>query len=202
MHDPRGGPAPPMLSKIQNPGQDPAEMQVHMTVPEYLAGNLIGKGGENVKTYQKTSGCRFIIMSERNQGPRRLVIVGGYNEVVAAQKTVYDAINEELDKESKEPLQEVEVVVCVRREAAGKLIGKGGENIAAMRQECGVRCDFAREEIQGFRLCTVRGALNDVLKAEGLICEVVADVPIGGEPGGTKRKAEGDAGSNAKAPRR
>lgn len=203
MHGGRGMPEPgPLLSKIQQPGQDPGEMQVHMTVPEFLAGNLIGKGGEKVKQYRESTGCRTVIMSERNQGPRRLVMVGGFNEVVASQKMVYDAIQQELEKESKEPLSEVECLVLVRREACGKLIGKGGENLSAMRDETKLnKFQIDRDEQLGFRVCTLRGSLNDVINAQKLIIEIVENVPIGGEQKGQKRMADGPAGGPNKVAR-
>jgi len=53
------------------------------------------------------------------------------------------------------------------------VIGKGGANLGAVREQTGVKINFGKEDVKGFRPCSISGGLNNLMNAEALIHNLV-----------------------------
>ncbi|CAK9073300.1 unnamed protein product [Durusdinium trenchii] len=72
--------------------------------------------------------------------------------------------------------------------SAGAVIGKQGANLKELRETLSLKVILSKEEIEGFRPCTLSGALDSILEAERRIQEQIVS-PDGPPPsnGGVKR---------------
>lgn len=158
---------------------DPEEMQLHLVVFGSYAGSLLGKGGAQMKQTALMSGCR-INMTNRDASPdRRVVMIGSYDQCALAQQMLVDQLKQAATAAGR-GLGDITVILLIRREAAGALIGKQGLMIKQVREQSGATVTFAREEIEGQRPCQLTGTLENVLAAEKLIFDVVKAVPLSG----------------------
>jgi len=191
---PRGAGAPhaaamPMamtMSHVRPVSADPDEMQLHMCVPDRLAGAILGKGGAQVKQTAYSAGCKVSMTTRDGSSDRRVVMIGTYQQCSTAQSLVYQQLAEAAQSQGTE-LNEATVMLMVRREAAGGVIGKQGACLKQIREQSNAKIQLSRDEVEGQRPCTITGDLRCVLEAERLIYELVRNVPIdasnGGHPG-------------------
>lgn len=162
---------PPLPTNVRPPSNDPDEMQLHFSVPEQYAGALIGKAGSRLKQTGTTAGCK-VTMSARDAGiERRAVILGTYNQCEAAQTILHGQIVEAAHAAGQD-FGDVVVVMLIRKEGAGAVIGKQGAGLKTIREQSGgARVQLAREELGGQRPVTITGPLTNVLAAERLVFE-------------------------------
>ncbi|CAE8657251.1 unnamed protein product [Polarella glacialis] len=164
---------------VKPPGSDPDEIQLLMIVPDKLAGAVLGKGGAQVKQTASSAGCKVSMSTRDGTSDRRIVMMGNYSQLAAAQQIVFDQI-----LEADHDFSEVLVTLLVRREAAGMVIGKQGASLKSIREQSSAKIQLAREEVEGHRPCTISGSLPNVLQAERLIVELVKNVPVESSSGG------------------
>lgn len=184
--------AAPGMTHVHAPSADPEEVQVHVHVPEHLAGAILGKAGAQVKQTAAAAGCKVVVSSRDMGAERRAVVIGKFGQVAAAQELLTQQLAEAATAAGSEP-GEVQVMYLVRKEAAGVVIGKQGSTLTEIREKSGARIQLAREEAMGQRCCNISGSLEAVLQAETLIFELVRHVPVaprdpqaGFGPGGMK----------------
>jgi len=158
----------------------PDIMQVHMVVPERMAGLIMGKSGPQLKQIAATLGCQVRMISKKGVGDHRVVIIGNYNQCVIVQELVYGRLMDARRAESpgEEPAAETEVVVLVRAEAAGMVIGKQGWVLKQIRKQSNAKIQLLREEIRGQRPCIIEGELTNILRAEKHVFDLVGAVPV------------------------
>merc|ERR1719221_2341800 len=112
-------------------------------------------------------------MSARDgAGGRRAVIVGGYSQCVAAEQMLHAQIVEAAQAAGVD-VGEVTVVLFVRKEDAGAVIGKQGSSLKEVRETSGAKIQLAREEVEGLRPCQISGSFQNVAKAQQMIYELV-----------------------------
>jgi len=163
--------APGLPTNVRPPSNDPDEMQVHFSVPEHFAGALIGKAGSRLKQTGAAACCKVTMSARDASADRRAVIVGTYNQCEAAQTMLHGQLVEASEAAGQE-FGDVAVVMLIRKEAAGAVIGKQGTGLKTIREQSGgARVQLAREELEGQRPITITGPLTNVLAAERLVLE-------------------------------
>lgn len=155
----------------------PDVMQVHMVVPDRLAA-FVNKNGPQLKQIATTVGCQFRMISRKGVNDNRVVIIGNYNQCVIVQELVHARLTDALRSEGQEPPAETGVVVLVRAEAAGMIIGKQGWMLRQIKKQSNTKMQILREEIRGQRPCIIEGELQNILKAEKHVFDLVGAVPV------------------------
>lgn len=168
-------------SQVRAPSSDPDEIQLQFTVPDKLAGAILGKGGAQVKQTAASAGCKVSMTNRLAGTERRAVIIGTYSQCVVAQNLLYEQIME-ASRAAGQEVSEVSVMFLVRKEAAGAVIGKQGATLKQIREQSGAKIQLAREEVEGQRPCTLTGSMQSVLQAEKSIFEAVRQVPVAEPP--------------------
>jgi len=162
---------PGLPTNVRPPSSDPDEMQLHLSVPEQFAGALLGKAGSRLKQTGTAACCR-VTMSARDAGvERRAVIIGTYNQCETAQTMLHGQLIE-ASQAAGQDVGDITVVMLIRKEAAGAVIGKQGTGLKSIREQSGgARVQLAREELEGQRPVTITGPLTNVLVAERLVLD-------------------------------
>jgi len=171
-----GGVVEENISGVRPVNQDPKVMQVHMNIHYKACGGIMGKGGEQLKHFEKVTGAK-IAVSEHGGADRRVVIIGNAMQCAAAQKSVYSKICE-MAPQVGIPVEDVTSHVMVRSEACGAIIGKAGENLRRIRENSGVKLNMGECETKGQRPVTLKGPLQYVLMAQQTIYEILKDQPM------------------------
>merc|ERR1711988_783523 len=132
-------------------------MQLHLAVPNDLAGAVLGKTGINLKQVASTLGCK-VQMPQSGDGsrPRRVIMIGNYNQCMVVQELVHGRLMaawHEQGSKAKDQKGELsdafQVVLFVRAEAAGVVIGKQGFVLNQIRNQSGARIYLLREQVKG-----------------------------------------------------
>lgn len=159
-----------------------------MVVPDRLAATIMNKSGPQLKQISSTLGCQVRLISrktvreQRLVGDHRIVIIGNYNQCVIVQELVHGRMMQAMRQEGEEPTGETSVMLFVRAEAAGVVIGKQGWVLGCVRKQSNARINLLREEIRGQRPCIIEGQLPNILRAEKHVFDLVAAVPVATNP--------------------
>eukprot|EP00913_Durusdinium_trenchii_P022441 g21079.t1 len=166
------------VSSMLSPGEvlpaslQPEVMQVHMVVPDRLAATCRADGFVWPTSISSTLGCQVRLISrktvreQRLVGDHRIVIIGNYNQCVIVQELVHGRMMQAMRQEGEEPTGETSVMLFVRAEAAGVVIGKQGWVLGCVRKQSNARINLLREEIRGQRPCIIEGQLPNILRAD------------------------------------
>ncbi|CAE8652312.1 unnamed protein product, partial [Polarella glacialis] len=168
-------------SEVSPASLQPDVMQVHMVIPDRFAGVVMGStscGGPQLQKIAATLGCQVRMISRRGVADHRVVIIGNYNQCVIVQELVHGRLFDALRAEGQEPMTETEVVVLVRAEAAGMVVGKQGWVLKQIRKQSDAKINLLREEVRGQRPCIIAGSMQSILRAEKHVFDLVGAVPI------------------------
>jgi len=179
----------PVISQVRKASGAANEWQLHFVIPGKFIGAILGKEGTQIKQVQAESGCLSVSATKRDQpGERRVVIVGGWDECLSAQQAVFGHYSKAA-ADAQEAVTDVTIIFMVPNSTAGAVIGKEAGNLKTIRETNSVKINLQREEVEGFRPCTITGQFESVVSAERTVHEqVVAQLA---EPGnGVKRRPE------------
>jgi len=168
-------------------GDDPEAVQIHLTIPGKLTGAIVGKQGATIQQLAAQSGCRLSVTTRTNSADRRVICVGVPAAVISAQQLVHNAALGACDAQGveKESLNTVTATFWIQKEYSGAIIGKSGSMLGQIREQSLVKIQFGKEEARGMRPCTITGPLQNVIHAEGLICNLLMEDKA--KHGATKR---------------
>lgn len=145
---------------------------VKVLIPNYLAGALIGKGGEELNIIRKQTGGIIKLSQNKAYYPgtdeRVVLIKGRPDSAFALLKLVHSKIRTRKAPPiiNGRPFNEIrlqQMKLIIANSTAGKIIGTGGEVIKMIQQEHNVKLfitnvDNPKEKrIQNERICTVKG---------------------------------------------
>jgi len=145
---------------------------VKVLIPNYLAGALIGKGGEELNIIRKQTGGIIKLSQNKAYYPgtdeRVVLIKGRPDSAFALLKLVHSKIRTRKAPPiiNGRPFNEIrlqQMKLIIANSTAGKVIGTGGEVIKMIQQEHNVKLfitnvDNPKEKrIQNERICTVKG---------------------------------------------
>lgn len=111
-----------------------------------------------------------------------VVIVGNYSQCGIVQELVQGRLAAALRAEGREPTEESELVLLVRAEAVGVVIGKQGFMLNRIRKQSGASVQLLREQVRGQRPCILSGTHASILRAERHIFDLVKAVPVAAQP--------------------
>lgn len=156
-------------------------------VPNYAAGAIIGKGGQNIIQLQNTYGARIKLSQNNEHYPgtqeRIGVITGDVDKVIDLHKYVMDKIRSEATYAHGSAIDETrqkQVKIIVPNGTAGLLIGKGGSMIRSLMEQSGAKIIISnkdQEQVRGERVVTISGLPEENEEACRLIIEKVATDP-------------------------
>lgn len=145
---------------------------VKVLIPNYLAGALIGKGGEELNIIRKQTGGIIKLSQNKAYYPgtdeRVVLIKGRPDSAFALLKLVHSKIRTRKAPPiiNGRPFNEVrlqQMKLIIANSTAGKIIGTGGEVIKMIQQDHNVKLfitnvDNPKEKrIQNERICTIKG---------------------------------------------
>jgi hypothetical protein len=143
-HDPASGVA---LSNVRAASAGLNEMHLHLVVPNRFAGLVIGRAGVRLKHVKANTGCNTWLTPRDGNKDRSVVILGSYGQCSLAQTMFMDYLSEAMAIQ-KEELKEVTVVVFLRNEVVGTVIGKQGMCLRQVHKQSNARIDVLREEVR------------------------------------------------------
>jgi len=173
---------------VQPPSEDLEQIQIHVFIPAKYLGALMGKDGTNIKQIGAASGCNCSA-TNRDSGARRIVILGTYCQAESAQTMIWEQLQAAAQEANEEPPANMNVILFIRKEAVGAVLGKQGARLRAFEQRSSATIKMAKHEVQAHRSASINGCLHTILMAEKLIVDVVASVEI--TPLTTSRKRKG-----------
>jgi len=157
-------------------------IQAHMLLPNGLGESLFQHEGALMKQIATTAGCQAWTTAVDAKHPARYVVmIGNFKQCVIVQELVYEQLTGVSSPNTAGGTEmDIEVVLLIRGEAAGVVVGKQGFVLRQIRKQSGARVQLFREECQGQRPCVVAGPLQQVIRAERHIFDLVRAVPIKG----------------------
>eukprot|EP00448_Togula_jolla_P010872 CAMPEP_0170610316 /NCGR_PEP_ID=MMETSP0224-20130122/22592_1 /TAXON_ID=285029 /ORGANISM="Togula jolla, Strain CCCM 725" /LENGTH=825 /DNA_ID=CAMNT_0010935679 /DNA_START=23 /DNA_END=2496 /DNA_ORIENTATION=- len=157
----------------------PEEVCLSLTVENSMVGVIIGRGGARINETMAQASCRMKI-TDRVEGNReRSVIFGGPIEnAIAALNAVYSQMAESRSAAGQEEPTNYSVVMILRQEACGSVIGKGGTVINELRRGSGARIKMSDDGAQNLRPCFIDGTIPALQHALRLVHEIVRQVPV------------------------
>lgn len=173
------------LTQVRPVSAEAGDVQLHLVIPDSAAGAILGKDGAQVKQTAAMTGCKTVAVTRRDgSSDRRVVIIGGFNQCLAAQKLVYQTYAEAAQVGGQD-MSQVTVIFLIPKVAAGAVIGKEASTLRSIREASGVKLSLARDEVEEQRPCTITGPIQSVLQAEKLIYAQVtaAEPPASAGPG-------------------
>jgi len=181
----------PPLTGVKRGSGDANEVQVHMVIPPKFIGAILGKEGAQIKQVTAETGCANVSVTRKEpmSSDRRVVILGGFEECVNAQKAVCQLYLSAAQTAGEE-VKEINVLMMVPQATAGAVIGKEGANLKQIREQLGLRVGLSREQVEGFRPCNLAGPLESIILAERQIQEQVVLAQGEDRSNGTKRFGE------------
>eukprot|EP00928_Gymnodinium_smaydae_P073916 TRINITY_DN57016_c0_g1_i1.p1 TRINITY_DN57016_c0_g1~~TRINITY_DN57016_c0_g1_i1.p1 ORF type:complete len:708 (+),score=69.65 TRINITY_DN57016_c0_g1_i1:146-2125(+) len=144
------------------------EMHTHLVVPDRFAGILIGKAGAKLKDVKACTGCNAWMTPRDGGAERNVVIVGSYVQCEQAQSMFAGYLADAMRAQNLQ-LRDVTVIVFVRKEVVGAIIGKQGTTLQRLRKQSGAKMWVLREEVDAKQPCIITGTLSSVQLAEKLI---------------------------------
>lgn len=155
----------------------PDVMQVHVVIPDRIAGFVLGRNGGRIQQIAVSAGCRVWMTSREGNSDRHIVIIGNYKQCRVAQELVHEQMANAAQADDWRDT-EAEILLLVRSEAAGVVIGKQGFVLKQIREQSGASIQLLREEVEGQRPCIIAGTLQSVLRAEKHVFDLVRAVPV------------------------
>ncbi|CAG8562359.1 8356_t:CDS:10 [Paraglomus brasilianum] len=153
------------------------------SVPNVVVGLVIGRGGENLKRIEKTTGAR--VQFSQDQPPdcidRRVSISGPPEEVRSARSMIRslvdDALASQANRRGDYGPSRATVTIHIPSSKVGVVIGRGGETIRDLQDRSGARInvtpDNAANPQSTDRPVTLIGDDAAIQRAKALIDEII-----------------------------
>ncbi|CAH1789549.1 unnamed protein product [Owenia fusiformis] len=156
---------------------------LRINVPSDMVGAIIGRGGQTIGKITKQSRARVDVHRKENTGSKEkgISIYGNPENCSNACKEIIKVIQEEIVKQQNliEPPKEVELKMLGEDPYCGRLIGKDGKHINAVRKETDTKVAVSNYQdlTSSFpdRQIIIRGELDNVIQAEAKISEKLRD---------------------------
>lgn len=68
--------------------------------------------------------------------------------------------------------------VQVPSDAVGLVIGRQGSNVKLIQERTNTKINFSDEEVEGHRICTIKGSEDNVTLAQKLVIKAITDQPV------------------------
>ncbi|XP_071788327.1 tudor and KH domain-containing protein-like [Asterias amurensis] len=149
------------------------QLTIEMTVPFDKVGAVIGQQGVTIKKIQEETSCRIKFQNEvglEDKEDRHLVVRGKPESALIAEQLIRKIITE------PSAIQTFEMMIP--QWAIGKIIGRNGENIRSLCRASKARINIERDDNRrdptALRQCVIKGTVDQIQYAKGLIEEEIA----------------------------
>jgi len=152
---------------------------VKVIIPNYAAGSIIGKGGQNINQIQQTFGARIKLSPNNEYYPgtqeRILVIMGELDQIMAMLNYIHEKVRQEpqgLRGAMFDHERAKQVKIVVPNSTAGMIIGKSGSTIRDIGEKSGARIQISQKDAENFageRVISVSGTQEQNQAASRLI---------------------------------
>jgi len=186
--------SPIRVSDVRKRSKQPNVMQVHLTIAAPYAAGILSTDANDLEKKASSGGCQ--VWTTPLDGACRIVLMGNFNQCSAVQNYVHKQIADAMRAEGQEPPAEIEVVLLVRAETAGVVIGKQGFKIKQIGKQSGANVKVLQEAVERQRPCVITGSFENVLSAERHVYDVVRVVPVESGWGKEWHGVEGWGGPN------
>lgn len=166
---------------VHPPSPCPDVMQIHMVVPWRHAESVLGRKGLQARQCAATVGCQLQVraLNEERTSDHRVIIIGNCNQCLLVQEVLQRRLAEVVRAEGQGAAADrLDLLLFIRTEAAGVVIGKQGFVLNQIRRQSGAQIQLRREEVKGQRPCLVSGILQNVVRAERHVFDLVSAVPV------------------------
>ncbi|KAJ3321744.1 hypothetical protein HDV06_003893 [Boothiomyces sp. JEL0866] len=155
---------------------------VYIQVPVHRVGLVIGRLGETIKILQEKSGAKINVVKEENDHlDTRTVVVSGPPNCIATARTLIDEIVTDGSFASQFGPSGTSEVIYIPRDKVGLIIGKGGDTLKVIQNECNVRLNIdATGDVGGERPVTISGLPDSIQLAKEQIYDRVQGLRRGG----------------------
>jgi len=119
-----------------------APLTIGMVVPSDRLGSIIGKAGAGLRAAREGSGgCKLDVdnNADASSPTRRVNLSGDVNQIAAA----FQMVAQKAYQDESHGLP----TLLIPADRAGAVVGKGGDNLKAVRQGCGVAVKVEREPV-------------------------------------------------------
>lgn len=140
-------------------------------VPRVMIGNVIGRGGENVKRIQSETKTRIHFDEEKDgSGDKWATICGSESGIELAKEQIRKII---IQRSAEQITDEIPVPYHL----VGQVIGRGGSTIKLMCESSGAKIDVPRTTSQpasGYVIVSIKGTMDQINEARRQITEIIA----------------------------
>ena len=175
------------------------------TIPEKYVGLLIGKGGEQISRFQEVSGANIQIAPESEGTNVRSISINGTPEQIQCARTLIDEVATKADRAQFDsrmpPRGQSFIEMKIPGHKVGLIIGKGGETIKALQEQCGVKMVMIQDNntpTDVDKPLHVTGSDDGVARARDMVNELMAsksNFPTGGRQGASNYSSNGGGGA-------
>ena len=155
-------------------------------VSNHAAGSIIGPRGRTIADMQELTGAHIKLSPSKAYFPgtvKRVVMLSGARSSV---EDVFGRLLEKINEDAQSYSEKVhELDVVVPNNTAGMIIGKGGETIRTLQNECGVRLKISDKQEQvtyGLqeRRVLLTGNIPELRKVVGRLLDLIECDPMSG----------------------
>jgi len=140
---------------------------IGMMIPSDRIARVIGKAGFGLKQIREVTGVKVTVQTDADADPdstsRRIDINGGSEQMAMAFVLVVN--------KAYAGVQQCEISLAVPQDKAGSVVGKGGDNLKRIREECRVRVSLERDPVEDAskgiqeRVVTMNGDVDNMRHA-------------------------------------
>lgn len=152
---------------------------VEVAVPPQYIGLVIGKGGESIKRIQAESGTRIQFDTQKSdeRGNKICQIMGPPDCTRRAEDLIKEIIENAGNHRNNRMRDGEEVRMQVPANRTGAVIGRGGETIRAIKQQCGCDIELDKNAKVGpgdDKVFVIRGPVDRIPYAQQLINDKIS----------------------------
>ncbi|GAV05975.1 hypothetical protein RvY_16021 [Ramazzottius varieornatus] len=157
-----------------HPGLGAQSITIEVHVPRHKVGQVIGKGGETIRSLQDKTRVRMFLIQDvdPSMSTKPIKITGEPARVEEARRLVEEMIaTPDGPGPGSERGMQVQDQVKVPRERVGVIIGKGGETIRDIQNETGARVQFVDLDQPHLeeKTCLISGRQGQVVEAKRMV---------------------------------
>ncbi|KAI8333531.1 hypothetical protein BC941DRAFT_433714 [Chlamydoabsidia padenii] len=182
---PRYGLGSEERQRYQPSRSDPASSET-IKVPNRMVGIIIGRGGDNLKKFERNSGARIQIDQDSGESERQVTLTGEQDQIQLArdmiQQMVRDANDNTHGRSGPYDEPESHLTVMVPSHRVGLVIGRGGETIRDLEQRSGAKIKVLPEQpgdrsSSSERVVSISGDKKATEKGKSLVEDIIHNQP-------------------------
>ena len=166
------------MKRVLEGTDDSANSRMRLLMNGKDIGQVIGKGGANVKSIREQSGCHVYISDcPPINGATRMISLQGAEAAICRAAELLFSIDSD-PQHAENGSAEKKIMCLLSNNEAGRVIGKGGAAIKKIREDSGISVQMQKEAVMGDdRVVALTGHTAGVAAAIVAIVRIVAGMP-------------------------